>query len=108
LPDAKRFVGFIMSPDRDSILLLQEWMRTVDDYFKSCVELQRLAASGNQDDAGKAESEARELRLIAGHARRRYWRYLRRQRAQTGAGCLKGDVKWSTRTRSSASKGRSN
>jgi hypothetical protein len=96
-----------MSPDRDSVRFLEEWMRTVDDYFKSCVELQRLAASGNQDEASKAESEARELRLIAGHARRRYWSYLRRQRAQTGASFLKGDVKWSTRVRSSASTGKS-
>jgi hypothetical protein len=96
-----------MSPERDSARLLQEWMRTVDDYFKSCVELQRLAASGDQDEASKAEGEARELRLIAGHARRRYWSYLRRQRAQTGAGYLKGGVTWSTRARSSASKRKS-
>lgn len=83
--------------------LLEEWARTVDDYFKSCVELDRLASLGDRVEFDKAQNEARELKLIAGRARRRYRSDLRRSGTISGGTYLEGTVTWRSNRGLSAS-----
>lgn len=84
--------------------LLEEWARTVDDYFKSCVELQRHASLGDRAEFEKAQSEAGELRLIASKARRRYKSNLRRSGTITGGTYLESTATWRSNRKLSPSK----
>lgn len=88
-----------MSISKDPVRLLEEWMRTVDDYFKSCVELQQLACLGNCEEFEKAASEARELRFVASNARRRYKSNRRRPASITGGTYLNNSVAWPSKRR---------
>jgi hypothetical protein len=76
----------------DPARLLEEWARTVDDFFKSCVELRQIAIRGDREELERAESEARELRRIAGKARRRYRSSLHRPSAR--GPYFEGEAAW--------------
>ena len=92
-----------MPISRNPVRLLEEWMRTVDDYFKSCVEMQQLARLGDLQEFEKAESEARELKSVVAKARRRYKSNLRHSTAVGATTYLSSDARWPSGRRLSAS-----
>jgi hypothetical protein len=62
----------LMAVHKAPVRLLEEWARTVDDYFKACTELHELATSATCEEFEKAEKEVRELKLVVAKARHRY------------------------------------
>jgi hypothetical protein len=90
----------------DPARLLEEWARTVDDFFKSCVELRQIAIRGDREELERAESEARELRRIAGKARRRYRSSLHRPSARSPY--FEGEAMWRSDRRLPVSRRKSN
>jgi len=79
---------------RNPVRLLEEWTRTVDDYFKSCVEMQQLARLGDLQEFEKAESEARELKSVVVKARRRYKSNLRSSTVVGASTYFNSDARW--------------
>jgi hypothetical protein len=73
-----------MSNNKTLERLLEEWSRTVEDFFHACLELERLSNLGEGDiKLRSAEYEARELKVIATRARHRYQARLRSQAASS-------------------------
>jgi succinate dehydrogenase/fumarate reductase flavoprotein subunit len=84
----------LMAVHKAPVRLLEEWARTVDDYFKACSELHELAASGSREEFEKAQREVRELKLLVAKARHRYTSALSRPRAHETHPEL--DVNWTS------------
>jgi hypothetical protein len=77
-------------PDCKSLgRLLEEWARTVEDFFRAYTELERLLSLGaSKQELKNAGNEARELKLMVDRARHRYRARVRSEIARARNGRL--------------------